>query len=68
MLKNVIFCEMVILVVFKAFLLVKNLEILVRIVPDCPICSYYDRYHFDVLFRYNFDGWKIDANSTCFFY
>ena len=23
--------------------------------------------HFDVLFRYNFDGWKIDATSTCFF-
>ena len=33
MLKNGLFCEMVILVVFKVFLLVKNLEILIQIVP-----------------------------------
>ena len=31
---------MVILVVFKGFLLVKNLEILVQIVPDSPIYYY----------------------------
>ena len=41
MLKNGIFCEMVILVVFKVFLLVKNLEILVQIVPDSPIYYYF---------------------------
>ena len=40
MLKNGIFCEMVILVIFKGFLLVKNLEILIQIVPDCSIYSY----------------------------
>ena len=40
MLKNGIFCEMVILVVFKVFLLVKNLEILIQIVPDSPIYYY----------------------------
>ena len=40
MLKNGIFCEMVILVVFKGFLVVKNLEILVQIVPDSPIYYY----------------------------
>ena len=37
MLKNVISCEMVILVVFKAFLLVKNLE---YIGPNCPRLPY----------------------------
>ena len=37
MLKNGNFCEIVILVVFKGFLLVKNLEILIQIVPDSPI-------------------------------
>ena len=26
-----------------------------------------DRHDFDVLFRYSFAGWKIDATSTCFF-
>ena len=31
---------MVILVVFKVFLLVKNLEILIQIVPDNPIYYY----------------------------
>ena len=36
----VIFCEMVILVVFKVFLAVKNLEILIQIVPDSPIYYY----------------------------
>ena len=41
MLKNVIFCEMVILVVFKGFLLVKNWEILIQIVPDRSIYSYW---------------------------
>ena len=40
MLKNGIFCEMVILVIFKGFLLVKNLEILVKIVPDRSIYYY----------------------------
>ena len=35
------FCEMVILVVFKGFLLVKNLEILIQIVPDRSIYYYY---------------------------
>ena len=40
MLKNCIFCEMVILVVLKGFLLVKNLEILIEIVPDGSIYSY----------------------------
>ena len=40
MLKNDIFCEMAILVVFKGFLLVKNLEILIQIVPDSPIYHY----------------------------
>ena len=40
MLKNGIFCEMVILVVFKGFLLVKNLEILIQIVPQRPIYYY----------------------------
>ena len=40
MLKNGIFCEMVILLVFKGFLLVKNLEILVQIDPDRSIYSY----------------------------
>ena len=39
MLKNDLFCEMVIVVVFKVFLVVKNLEILIQIVPDSP--SYY---------------------------
>ena len=33
---------MVILVVFKGFLLVKNLEILIQIVPDRSIYSYYN--------------------------
>ena len=32
---------MVILVVFKGFLLAKNLEILIQIVPDCSIYYYY---------------------------
>ena len=36
----VFFCEMVILVVFKVFLVVKNLEILIQIVPDSPIYYY----------------------------
>ena len=40
-LKNGIFCEMVILVVFKVFLMVKNLEILIQIVPDSPIYYYF---------------------------
>ena len=40
MLKNGIFCEMVILVVFKVFLVVKNLEILIQIVPERPIYYY----------------------------
>ena len=40
MLKNGIFCEMVILVVFKGFLLVKNFEILVQIVTEHSIYSY----------------------------
>ena len=35
-----VFCEMVILVVFKGFLLVKNLEILIQIVLDSPIYYY----------------------------
>ena len=46
MLKNGIFCEMVILVVFKGFLVVKNLEILIQIVPDSPI-YYYERPYID---------------------
>ena len=33
---------MVILVVFKGFLFVKNLEILIQIVPERPIYYYYD--------------------------
>ena len=40
MLKNDIFCEMVILVVFKVFLVVKNLENLIQIVPDSPTDYY----------------------------
>ena len=40
MLKNSLFCKMVILVVFQVFLLVKNLEILIQIVPDSPIYYY----------------------------
>ena len=40
MLKNGIFCKMVILVVFKGFLMVKNLEILIEIVPVSPIYHY----------------------------
>ena len=40
MLKNGIFCEMVILVVFKGFLLVKNLEILIQIVLERSIYYY----------------------------
>ena len=41
MLKNGIFCEMIILAVFKGFLLVKNLEIWIQIVLDRPIYYYY---------------------------
>ena len=40
MLKNGIFCKMVILVVFKVFLVVKNSEILIQIVPDSLIYYY----------------------------
>ena len=40
MLKNGIFCEMVILMVFKGFLVVKNLEILIQIGSDSPIYYY----------------------------
>ena len=40
MLKNGIFCEMVILVVFKVFLVVKNWENLIQIVPERPIYYY----------------------------
>ena len=40
MLKNGIFCKMVILVVFKVFQVVKNLEILTQIVPDVSIYPY----------------------------
>ena len=40
MLKNGIFCEMVVLVVFKGFLLVKNLEILIQIAPERSIYYY----------------------------
>ena len=40
MLKNCIFCEMVILVVFKAFLVVENLKNLIQIVPDSPTYYY----------------------------
>ena len=36
----VFFCEMVILVIFKGFLLVKNLKILIQIVPDRSIYYY----------------------------
>ena len=36
-----IFCRVVILVVFKVFLVVKNLEILIQIVPERSIYSYY---------------------------
>ena len=41
MLKYGIFCGVVILVVFKVFYMVKNLEILTHIVPDVSIYSYY---------------------------
>ena len=49
MLKNGIFCEMVILVIFKVFLVVKNLvvknlENLIQIVPDSPIYYYYKTF------------------------
>ena len=44
MLKNGTFCEIVILVVLKVFLLVKNLEILIQIVPDSPIYYYWGSY------------------------
>ena len=47
MLKNDIFCEMIILVVFKGFLLVKNLEILVQIVLDRST-YYYSKLLFTV--------------------
>ena len=60
MLKNGIFCEMVILVVFKGFLLVKNLENLVQMVPDCSIYSYYD----DIILMYFFDIISMDGKST----
>ena len=41
---------MVILVVFKVFLVVKNLEILIQIVPDSPIYYYFlRRLYEDVL-------------------
>ena len=40
MLRNGILCEMVILVVFKVFLVVKNLENFIQIVPDSPIYYY----------------------------
>ena len=39
---------MVILVVFKVFLVVINIEILIQIVPDSPIYYYYEndqKYH-----------------------
>ena len=45
MLKNGIFCEMVILVIFKGFLLVKNSEILIQIVPDRSIYYYFLHLH-----------------------
>ena len=41
MLKKWYFCEMVILMVFKGFLLVKNLEILIQMVPDRSIYYYW---------------------------
>ena len=41
MLKNGIFCRLVILVVFKVFLVVKNLQILIQIVPDSPMYYYW---------------------------
>ena len=41
MLKNGIFCGVVILVVFKVFLVVKKMEILTQIVPDVSIYPYY---------------------------
>ena len=40
MFKSGIFCEKVILVVFKVFLVVKNLENLIHMVPDSPIYYY----------------------------
>ena len=43
MLKNVIFCGVVILVVFKVFLVVKNLEILIQIVPKRSINYYLEQ-------------------------
>ena len=48
MLKNGIFCEMVILVVFKVFLVVKNLEILIQIDPDSAIYYYLYLYDKDI--------------------
>ena len=51
MLKNGIFCEMVILVVFKVFLLVRNLEILIQIVPDSPIYYYFLLHSNSVRFK-----------------
>ena len=50
MLKNGIFCKMVTLVVFKAFLVVKNLEILIKIVPDVSIYSYSSNFMIILLF------------------
>ena len=41
MLKYGNFCKMVILVVFKVFEVVKNMEILTQIVPDVSIYPYY---------------------------
>ena len=55
MLKNGIFCEMVILVVFKVFLVIKNLDILIQIVPDSPI------YYYSHQIKYK----NINSDAVC---
>ena len=63
MLKNGIFCEMVILVVFKGVLVVKNLGILIQIVPERPI-YYYCRPPATLGFLENDLGYPIPIFET----
>ena len=60
MLKNDLFCEMVILVVFKFFLVVKNLEILIQIVPDSPI------YYYCSACQGSFDSVKKETETNAY--
>ena len=60
MLKNGIFCGLVILVVFKVFLVVKNLEILIQIVPERSIYSYFEPWSTKLAQK----STKLKTNST----